>query len=112
MSATVDVGSDSATGGLAGTADGTGCRDGATDGAVDGTGRVGSGLAAGVAPVEPSVVDPVVVDPAPAVVVVLRWIGWIDTNVLSQIIRFGAYHHFVKKRLSWVTVSLVFGRMS
>jgi hypothetical protein len=57
------------------------------------------------------VVEPVVVDPVPAVVV-LRWIGWIETNVLSQIIRFGEYHHFVKKRLSWVTVSFVFGRMS
>ena len=37
---------------------------------------------------------------------------WIDTNLPSQIIRFGAYHHDVKNRDSWPGVILVFGRMS
>lgn len=38
--------------------------------------------------------------------------GWIDTNLPSQIIRFGAYRHDVKNRESWPGVILVFGRMS
>ena len=38
--------------------------------------------------------------------------GWIDTNLPSQIIRFGAYRHDVKNRDSWPGVILVFGRMS
>jgi hypothetical protein len=78
---------------------------GATDGTAgvhvaEGAGLTGCTAAApGAAPVA-SDVD----------VVVVR--GWMDTNVLSQIIRFGAYHHFVKNRLNWVTESFVFGRMS
>ena len=38
--------------------------------------------------------------------------GWIETYRPSQIIRFGAYHHFVKNVRSWLTVSFLFGRMS
>ena len=38
--------------------------------------------------------------------------GWIDTNLPSQIIRFGAYCHGVKNRDSWPGVIFVFGRMS
>jgi hypothetical protein len=38
--------------------------------------------------------------------------GWIEMYRPSQIIRLGAYHHFVKNRLNWLTVSRVFGRMS
>jgi hypothetical protein len=69
--------------------------------AVDGTSAVVPSPDAGVVAVEVEVV-----------VDVLVVSGWIDTNRLSQIIRFGAYHHFVKKRLNWVTVSFVLGRMS
>jgi hypothetical protein len=85
-------------------APGAGAMDGAAGvDAEEGAGLTGStGPAAGAAPVAP-------VDAEVDVVLVS---GWIETNLLSQIIRFGAYHHFVKNRLNWVTVSLVFGRMS
>ena len=39
-------------------------------------------------------------------------IGWIEMYLWSQTIRFGAYHHGVKKRWNWATVSFLFGTMS
>jgi hypothetical protein len=39
-------------------------------------------------------------------------IGWIETYSPSQIIRFGAYHHGVKKPRNCLTVSDFPGRMS
>ena len=38
--------------------------------------------------------------------------GWIDTYCPSQTIRFGAYHHVVKKPRNCLTVSDLPGRMS
>ena len=38
--------------------------------------------------------------------------GWIETYLWSQTMRFGAYHHGVKKCWNWATVSFLFGTMS
>jgi len=38
--------------------------------------------------------------------------GWIEMYLWSQTMRFGAYHHGVKKRWNWATVSFRFGAMS
>lgn len=90
--------------------------DGAALAAADGAGDSGMSDAAAVAAApEPAAddpsIEPVVAAPAADVDVVVG-IGWIETNVLSQIIRLGEYHHFVKNVLNWLTVSFVFGRMS
>ena len=73
----------------------------ATDGTADSSpivvGAAAAAVDASVDPFEPPAAAPVVAAPA---VVVVAGIGWIVRYVLSQIIRFGAYHHFVKNVLN------------
>ena len=74
---------------------------GATDGTADSSpivvGAAAAAVDASVDPFEPPAAAPVVAAPA---VDVVAGIGWIVRYVLSQIIRFGAYHHFVKNVLN------------